>query len=151
MIRIDGIEIKLEGSFKTLMEEVARAVHAVAKAASDEFEGPSEGEVTYDHVMEMVLDDVMKYKKMDNGHLPGIPEEVIDEFYESLQDLRDSDNSNPRESFIDFDTSRPNKAKNRSMVQGIIKDVFTDERSGELDIDDLKAIKAAQKKNKKKD
>jgi hypothetical protein len=62
MINVNGIEIAIEGDFGTLIKEVARAAHAVSKAASDKFEKETEGEVNYDHIVEMILEDLAHLK-----------------------------------------------------------------------------------------
>ena len=150
MIRIDGVEIKLEGSFSTLIEEAARAVHSIAKAASDEFEKDTEGEVSYDHVMEMILESVSQFKRLDQGGSLGLPPEIVEDFYAQLQKERARNTENPSQSFLDFDTSRITKNDGSRIIQETIKGVYTDERNGTLDVDDLKAINANKKKKRKK-
>jgi hypothetical protein len=149
MIKINGIEIAMEGDFGTLIKEVARAAHAVARAASDKFERETDGEVDYDHVVEMILEELAHLKRFDkSGSGMEMPDELEEDFYANLQKERQELKDAP--SFIDFDTERPDPNAGRNIIQSAIKDVFLDHRTDHLDEEDLKAIKKAKKKKKKK-
>lgn len=146
MLRIQGPEIEMEGSFGDMITEVARLMHAIAKEAAVKFEEETDGEVNYDHVVELILDELSKMKRFDENP-DDIPQEILDEFLKEAVETRKEGNHS--DSFIDYYTGKPNEGTGRSIIQSVIKDVFNDTRNGELDIDDLKAIKAANKKRKK--
>ncbi len=146
MLRIQGPEIEMEGSFGDMITEVARLMHAIAKEATTKFEEETDGEVNYDHVVELILDELSKMKRFDENP-DDIPQEILDEFLKEAVETRKEGNHSG--SFIDYYTGKPDENTGRSIIQSVIKDVFNDTRSGELDIDDLKAIKAANKKRKK--
>lgn len=140
MIKVDGIEIKMEGSFGELINEASRIMHAVAKAASDKFGEETDGEVSYDHIVELMLEDLSKLKKFDTGDKVDLPNEIMDSFNAQLQEEQEFHKDNP--SFVDFDTSRPSATAGKDIIQSVIKGVYNDPRSSDLiDIDDLKAIK----------
>ncbi len=146
MLRIQGPEIEMEGSFGDMITEVARLMHAIAKEATTKFEEETDGEVNYDHVVELILDELSKMKRFDENP-DDIPQEILDEFLKEAVETRKEGNHSG--SFIDYYTGKPDENTGRSIIQSVIKDVFNDTRSGELDIDDLKAIKASNKKRKK--
>jgi hypothetical protein len=148
MIKIKGIEVSMEGSFGTLIKESARAVHMVAKAASEKFKDEGE-QVDYNTVVEHVLEELAKLKQFDQsdeGTL--IPEEMEIDFFDQLRDLRNKKGDDY--GFIDYDTQRPEPDAGEKIIKSAIKDVFIDPRSDTLDIEDIKAIKKEKKKKKKK-
>ncbi len=146
MISINGIEVKMEGDFKTLISEVVRAMHSVAKSAQEQFNEKTDGEVNYDHVIEMILTELVQYRKMDDQNGSSIPDEILESFHEQLVTERKANRKKPKAGFIDYDTRKPDEQKNKVMLQEIIKGVYNDPRSSTLDIEDLKAIKKSQKK-----
>jgi hypothetical protein len=154
MIRVNGIEIAMEGDFGTLIKEAARIAHAIARAASDKFYEETDGEVDYDHIVEMILEELAQLKRLDNGK-PGsgvgmdIPQELKDDFYNLLQEEREANAISKSKSFVDYDTSRPNANVGQEIIQSAIKDVFIDNRTKNLDQDDLDIIKKEKKKKKK--
>jgi len=149
MIKIDGVEIAMEGSFGTLIREAARAIHTVAKAASEKFKNDGEEEVDYNTVVEHVLEELATLKKFDvNGGSVEMPDGVEDDFFIQLQNEREKNSD--KESFIDYDTQRPDPDAATKIIKSVIKDVYIDPRSETLDIEDLKAIKKAEKKKKNK-
>ena len=146
MLRINGPEIEMEGPFGDLINEVARLVHTVAKAASEQFEKETEGEINYDNIVELVLEELLRLKTFD-ANPDDIPEEIMEDFKNELKEVRGSENGS--ESFIDYDSAKPAADAGSKIIQSVIKGVFADTRNGSLDIDDLKAINALKKKKKK--
>jgi len=148
MIKIDGPELILEGEFGTLIKEVSRVIHAIAKTASEKFEEETDGEVDYNHIVEMILEELAQLKRFDvDGGISELPDEIKSEFLEELRKERDKNGHKPN--FIDFDTSRPDPNVASKIIKSAIGDVFLDTR-GDIDAEDLKAIKKAAKKKKKK-
>lgn len=145
MLKIQGPEIEMEGSFGDMINEVARLMHNIAKEAENQFKDDTEGEVNYDHIIGMILEELARMKAIDAN--PGdIPKEVMKDFYDELKTLREEESSSS--SFIDFDSNRPTGNEARNIIQSAIKDVFTDTRNGGLDIDDIKAIRESEKKSR---
>jgi hypothetical protein len=148
MIRIDGIEIAMEGSFGTLIREAARAVHTVAKAASEKFKEDGD-EVDYNMVVEYILEELSKLKAFDkdDDSVIDLPKEIEEDFFKQLREVRESNGHKPN--FIDYDTQKPDPNAGKKIIESAIKDVFLDPRGNTLDLEDLKAIKKAGKKKKK--
>ena len=146
MIRVNGIEISLEGDFQTLIKEIASVMHTIAKAASKQFEKELGDEVSYDNIIELILEELAQLKKFDSsdGTLE-MPKKIFEDFYKQLREQRRK--YSHQDNFIDYDTSRPDSNAASKIIRGAINDVFIDPR-GEIDIEDLKAIKK-NKKNKR--
>jgi len=150
MLKIDGIEVRMEGPFSDLIKEVARLAHTISKTASEKFEEDTDGEVTYDHVVEMILEELAKLKRFDVEDID-LPEEISSDFNDMLHDERTRNKNKP--SFIDYDTSRPEKDAGSKFIREVIKGVYRDPRMDDFDqedIDAIKALKISKKKKKKK-
>jgi len=125
MIMIDGITVKMEGDFGTLIKEISKVIHTIAKSAHEKFNDTEEN-VGYDDVMENILMAVANLKKFDKpGVVSGLPDEVEEDFFKQLRDERKKNSGLPN--FIDYDTTRPNKEETSSYIKNIIGEAFQNE------------------------
>jgi hypothetical protein len=124
MIKIKGTEIALEGDFETLIKEAALAAHSICKAVGNRFTEETDGKVDYDHIVELILEELSQLKRFDNQNLD-LDDELKLDFDRQLKIERENNGSTA--SFIDFDTDRLNFKDSDKIIQNVIKDVFISE------------------------
>jgi deoxycytidylate deaminase len=139
MLKINGIEVQMEGPFSDLIKEVARLAHAISKTASEKFQEDTNGEVSYDHVVEMILEELAKLKRFDVEDID-LPKEIKEDFNSLLQ--KEFQDNEDQPSFINYDTSRPDKNLGTTLIQGVIKGVYQDNEN-------LDTVKKKKKKKRK--
>jgi len=147
MIKIDGFEVAMEGSFGQLIKDAASAIHSVSKAASEKFK--NEGGPSYDEVVEQILEELTNLKKYDIDGPSSFPVDAEKHFLRELKQLREEASEKGLKSFLDFDTTRPDKDAAKKIIRSAIDDVYLDPRAN-LDQKDISAISNAGKKKKKK-
>jgi len=142
MIRIEGSEIRLEGTFETLLSETGKALFSIVQAMEKEIDG-----FEFEEAIAFVLKEFKDLRSSKHG-LNQVPEEFIENFHKRFKKMKRKkdkiDNYIEYTSgIIDIDTSV------RNPIQSALKGFSVDPRSADnIDIDDLKAIK--RRKNGKK-
>jgi hypothetical protein len=146
MIVVNGNEIKLEGSFGDLIKEVARAMHAIAKAVAKEIDSE---DITYDDVIIQMLSDLATYKHFDTKNSV-VPQEIELKFMKDLEKYRKEKGHSP--SWVEYHSGNPFISKKKNPIQESLKDFIIDPRlKEEFNLDEFeKDLEKPKKKKKKK-
>ena len=118
MIKANGLEILLNGTFKELISEAARILHALASTAEKELEN-----VGYDEIIQHILIDLSALKELSNNDV--IPEQLELEFHEQLEKYKNENSDNP--DWIEFNSGNPFTSKDNP-IQASLKGFIMDPR-----------------------
>ena len=160
MISIKDGNIQVEGSLGELITEAARVVDAIASTIEEKSEGHGEDEITYDFIIEAILEYVAQMSKVNaKDNMWDTDEEI--RFFQKVQEERKK--FGKEDGFIDYDNGTQTPAKGKSSYGKTLKDTtsisggmklngkedfFIDPRITRDDLDGLVDINDLKKKKK---
>jgi len=141
MINATGSEVLLNGSFKDLISEAARILHALGNTADRELD-----DVDYDEIIRHILIELAALKQFTGSN--SIPEELELEFFKQLEDYKREHGDDP--DWIEFNSGNPFVAK-KNPIQTSLKGFIMDPRiQEEFDFSEEDIEKPKKKKKGKK-